>query len=142
MPEAGICIEAAKSPGPKIKASSRGEAAAMAAQRKKPAAVSIWASMPIGRARRWLCSICVSSRSTKSIAPAPSARRFNDFDHVAVGKAGVEAVDAQNAQPPPEVEFLEGARGQGAAGGLFLERHGIFQVEADRVGLRGRGLFD
>ena len=74
---------AMKSAGPKTRASSRADAAAMASTPARPRASSIWASMPIRpRSSPVACSIWDSSRSSQ-VTWAGSAGLGQD-DHVEV----------------------------------------------------------
>ena len=148
----GISIEAAKSAGPKMIVSSRGEAAQISSTLIRPRVVSIWASMPMWPTRQAALLLHLGEQEVERHhlgrrlhlgqheLVEPLAGAGHHLDHVAVGPLGVPGVDAHAQDPVVPGQVLDGV-GHLGPGRLLLQRgHRVLEVEEAHVGRHRRGL--
>ena len=139
-------MEAAKSAGPKMIVSSRGEAAQISSTLMRPRAVSIWASIPTwptGQARLLL------DLGEQQVQRDHLGRRLDlgqhdlvqpltgvadHLDHVAVGPLGVPRVDPHAEDPVVPGQVLDGVDDLGSRALLLEGRHRVLEVEEGHVG--------
>ena len=150
----GISIEAAKSAGPKMMVSRRGEAAQMSSTLMSPRVVSIWASMPMWPTGRPLFfSTWVNRRSSATTSAArlhlgehdlveTLAGVADDFDHVAVGPLRVPGIDAHAQHPVVPCLLADGVDHLGPSRFLFERGDGVLEVEERHVGGDGGRLLE
>ena len=140
---------AAKSAGPKMIVSSRGEAAQISSTLMRPRAVSICASIPMWPTGRPDVLLHLGQQEVEG---DDLGRRLDlgqhdlvqalagvahHLDDVAVGPLGVPGVDPDAEHPLVPGQVLDGVDHLGPGALLLERRHGVLEVEEGHVGRDG-----